>query len=225
MIPVLPDYFKAMGGRLLCGRDFTDEEVRSDARVIVVSKRFAAAFGSPADILQHQVTFRDMPPREIIGVVDGMDYMSGEMPEAIQSSQMFLPAHSPGGFFSTFVVRVNGRARWAFAWPSALPLYTSRSIARARATANRCRSLCRNRGNLLSRTLSRIVGNRRHVRRLYGHRLFFFLRCDDLSRERLDRHPSHRSPGHRGNAAIRISLLGGPVDFSLSSRRFLAVME
>ena len=25
-------------------------------------------------------------------------------------NQIFFPSHSPGGFFSTFVVRVNGRA-------------------------------------------------------------------------------------------------------------------
>jgi hypothetical protein len=35
-----------------------------------------------------------------------MDYMT----DGANSSQIFVPAQSPGGFFSTFVARVNGRA-------------------------------------------------------------------------------------------------------------------
>jgi ABC-type antimicrobial peptide transport system permease subunit len=38
-----------------------------------------------------------------------MDYMTDTMDTA-HSNQIFVPAHSPGGFVSTFVARVDGRA-------------------------------------------------------------------------------------------------------------------
>jgi predicted permease len=109
MVPVLSDYFKTMGGRILYGREFTDAEVRSDAQVVVVNERFAREFGSAADAREHEVTIGKSTPRKIIGVVTGMDYMTYTMDTA-HSNQLFIPAHSPGGFVSTFVVRVDGRA-------------------------------------------------------------------------------------------------------------------
>jgi putative ABC transport system permease protein len=109
MVPVLSDYFKTMGGRILYGREFTDAEVRSDAQVVVVNERFAREFGSAADALEHEVTIGKSTPRKIIGVVTGMDYMTDTMDTA-HSNQIFVPAHSPGGFVSTFVARVDGPA-------------------------------------------------------------------------------------------------------------------
>lgn len=106
LVPVFPDYFRTMGGRILRGREFTSAEVQSDARVAVVNDRFASEFGSPADAVGHQVTSGDDPPLKIIGVVKGMDYMT----DGANAGQIFVPAHAPGGFFSTFVARVNGRA-------------------------------------------------------------------------------------------------------------------
>ena len=106
VVPVFPDYFRTMGGRILRGREFTEEEVRSRARVAVVNELFASEFGSPADTVGRQVTTGGNPSWRIIGVVKGMDYMADE-PNA---PQIFVPAQSPGGFFSTFVARVNGRA-------------------------------------------------------------------------------------------------------------------
>ncbi|MGB8521368.1 MAG: ABC transporter permease [Candidatus Acidiferrales bacterium] len=109
MVPVLSDYFKTMGGRIVYGREFNDAEVRSDAKVVVVNQRFAAEFGSPAEALGHEVTLGKRTPWKIIGVVKGMDYMAETMDTA-RSNQIFIPAHSPGGFVSTFVARVDGRA-------------------------------------------------------------------------------------------------------------------
>jgi predicted permease len=106
MVPVLADYFRTMGGRILYGREFTGAEVRSGARVTVVSEEFASQFGRPIDALGHEITLRNEPSRKIVGIVRGMDYMTGSPNQA----QLFLPSHSPGSFFSTFVVRVNGRA-------------------------------------------------------------------------------------------------------------------
>jgi putative ABC transport system permease protein len=106
LVPVFPDYFRTMGGRILRGREFTEAEVQTDAKVAVVNDLFAREFGSPADAVGHQVTEGNHPSWRIIGVVRGMDYMADE-PNA---SQIFVPAQSPGGFFSTFVARANGRA-------------------------------------------------------------------------------------------------------------------
>jgi ABC-type antimicrobial peptide transport system permease subunit len=95
-----------MGGRIVAGREFTAAEVQGNAKVAIVSERFAREFGLAADALGHQV-FRD--PRKIVGVVKGMDYMNNN-PNDANPSQVFIPSSTPGGFFSTFVARVDGRA-------------------------------------------------------------------------------------------------------------------
>ena len=106
VVPVFPDYFRTMGGRILWGREFNAAEVQGDVRVAVVNELFASEFGSPAHALGREVTIGNAPPWRIVGVVKRMDYMT----EGANSSQIFVPAQSPGGFFSTFVARVNGRA-------------------------------------------------------------------------------------------------------------------
>jgi putative ABC transport system permease protein len=108
MLPVLSGYFKTMGAQILCGREFTEAEVRSGAHVAVVNKRFASGFGAPQDAMGHQLTIDGDAPRQIVGVVRGMEYETD--PTLADSNQVFIPSSSPGSFFSTFVVRVNGRA-------------------------------------------------------------------------------------------------------------------
>lgn len=104
--PILADYFRTMGGRILCGREFTDAEVRDNARVAIINEQFACEFGAPADALGREVGIGGGPPWKIVGVVKTMDYMT----EGADSYETFVPERSPGGFFSTFVVRVDGRA-------------------------------------------------------------------------------------------------------------------
>src|SRR4029077_18050749 len=88
--------------------EFTGAEVQANARVAIVNERFAAQFGSPADALGHQV-FRE--PRKIVGVVKGMDYRNAKNdPIDANPTHVFIPSTTPGGFFSTFVARVDGRA-------------------------------------------------------------------------------------------------------------------
>jgi putative ABC transport system permease protein len=108
VVPVFSDYFRTMGGRIVAGREFTGAEVQANARVAIVNERFAAQFGSPADALGHQV-FRE--PRKIVGVVKGMDYRNAKNdPIDANPRHVFIPSTTPGGFFSTFVARVDGRA-------------------------------------------------------------------------------------------------------------------
>ena len=104
--PVLPDYFRTMGGRILWGREFTDAEVRDNAKVTVVNERFASEFGAPADAVGREIAIGNDPPWKIIGVVKTMDYMA----DGADGYETFVPDRSPGSFFSTFVVRVSGRA-------------------------------------------------------------------------------------------------------------------
>jgi putative ABC transport system permease protein len=108
LVPVLSGYFETMGAQILYGREFTEAEVRSGAKVAVVNERFAAGFGAPQDALNHQLTIEGDDPRRIVGVVKGMNYETD--PTLADSNQVFLPSETPGSFFSTFVVRVEGRA-------------------------------------------------------------------------------------------------------------------
>jgi len=109
LVPVLSEYFQTMGGRILYGREFTEAEIRSDAKVAVVNERFAAGFGAPQDAVGHQLTIGKDAPRKIIGVVKGMEYETD--PTTANGNQVFVPSTNPGSFASTFVARVDGRAQ------------------------------------------------------------------------------------------------------------------
>ena len=108
MVPILSGYFQTMGGSIVRGREFTDAEVRSGARVAVVNERFAAGFGASEDAVGHQLTMEGDQARRIVGVVRGMAYETD--PTLANSNQVFVPANTPGSFFSTFVARVDGEA-------------------------------------------------------------------------------------------------------------------
>jgi putative ABC transport system permease protein len=108
MVPTLADYFQTMGGRILEGREFTGAEVAAGSRVAVVNERFAAEFGGPREVLGRQLTIGRGTGWKIIGVVRGMEFETDS--SLANSNQVFVPAESPGGFFSTFVGRVDGRA-------------------------------------------------------------------------------------------------------------------
>jgi len=105
IVPILPDYFRTMGTPILHGREFTAAELRTDAGVAVVNEQFAREFGPAADAVGRRIDDGD-GSRRIVGVVRDTDYMT----EGANSTQVFVPSRSPGGFFSTFVVRVDGQA-------------------------------------------------------------------------------------------------------------------
>ena len=108
MVPTFEDYFQTMGGRILEGREFTGAEVAAGSRVAVVNERFANEFGGPREILGRQLTIGSGTGWRIIGVVRGMEFETDS--SLAHSNQVFVPAESPVGFFSTFVARVDGRA-------------------------------------------------------------------------------------------------------------------
>jgi hypothetical protein len=106
VVPVLLDYFRTMGGRMLYGREFNQAEIRDNARVAVVNEAFASEFGRPADAVGREIAVGRNPPFRIVGVVKGMDYMT----DGANGNQMFIPSHAPGGRSSAFVAKVEGRA-------------------------------------------------------------------------------------------------------------------
>jgi hypothetical protein len=112
MIPIFSEYFQTMGTRILFGREFSDAEVRSGARLAVVDERFAREFGSPADAVGRQLTNPGAPPfvpvpAKIIGVVRQTEYDTD--PAVENERQVFVPYKSV--FFSaTIVARVGGDA-------------------------------------------------------------------------------------------------------------------
>ncbi|HEY2017768.1 MAG TPA: ABC transporter permease [Bryobacteraceae bacterium] len=110
VVPVLPDYFRTMGGRILFGREFTEADIQANAHVAVVNERFAREFGPPAEAVGREIA-NGGNTRKIVGVVGGMDYMTAGKPHYWPNpNQVFVPSQSPGGGNSAFVVRVNGRA-------------------------------------------------------------------------------------------------------------------
>ncbi len=108
VVPVMAGYFQTMGATVLQGREFTDAEVRSGAAVAMVNERFAEGFGGPSAVVGHQLTVRGRVPSRIVGVVKGMEYETD--PSLARGNQVFIPSVAPGGFFSTIVARVEGRA-------------------------------------------------------------------------------------------------------------------
>lgn len=102
IVPVFSDYFETMGGRILYGREFNDAEIRADAPVAIVDERFAAQFGSPADAVGHSISEGRAPALKIIGVARAMAYQAEA---SAGQNQVFVPAHSPGNFYSTFIAR------------------------------------------------------------------------------------------------------------------------
>jgi predicted permease len=104
VVPVMAEYFRTMGGRILAGREFTEAEVQGNAKVAIVDEVFSNEFGPPADVVGREIE-NGGNRRTIVGVVKAMDYMT----DGANASQIFVPSQSPGGFFSAFVARLSGR--------------------------------------------------------------------------------------------------------------------
>jgi len=111
VLPIMAAYFATTGGHILYGREFTDAEVRSNAKVVIVNETFARLWLPPADAVGHMVTGPDGTVRRIIGVVRNLDFMGQYISDVfdVDPPEMFIPAHNPGGFDSTFVTKVEGR--------------------------------------------------------------------------------------------------------------------
>jgi predicted permease len=106
VLPIMTDYFATTGGHLLYGREFNDAEVRSNAKVVIVNETFARQWLPSAEAVGHLVN-----DRKVIGVVRNLDFMGQFISDVfdVDPPETFIPNYNPGGFDSTFVVKVEGR--------------------------------------------------------------------------------------------------------------------
>jgi putative ABC transport system permease protein len=103
IVPVMQDYFLAMGAPVIAGLEFTEADMHSTTNIAIINDVFAREFGQPADLIGRAIAISQYSWK-IIGVVKGMDYMA----EGAQTSQIFRPSRSPG-WPRTIVVKVAGR--------------------------------------------------------------------------------------------------------------------
>jgi predicted permease len=110
-----PDYFKTMRIPMLEGRDFTRADVKKDAKIAIVNKRFATHFfGGRSAVGRHLGQGSNWPnPKldiEIVGVVDDSLY---EGPRQGVRRQVFIPSWGSGS--ATIYVRTTMPSSAAFA--------------------------------------------------------------------------------------------------------------
>ncbi len=108
-----PGYFETMRIPLLEGRDFTRMDVKENATVAIVNKRFAEHFFGSTSAIGKHVGWGSGPRSklniEIVGVVADSLY---EGPREGVRRQVFVPKWGKGG--STFYVRTQNRSTTAY---------------------------------------------------------------------------------------------------------------
>ncbi len=130
-----PDYFKTMRIPLLEGRDFTPADIRKDAKVAIVNKRFATHFfGDKSAVGRHIGQGGGENPKldiEIVGVVDDTLY---EGPRQGVRRQVFIPAW--GAWSAAIYVRATMGSAAAFslirrevhALDNSLPVFDTKTV-------------------------------------------------------------------------------------------------
>jgi predicted permease len=101
-----PGYFKALGAKLIDGRDFEDNDVQSRPHVAVMNQTMASAYFPNASALGHRVTV-DSVTYEIVGVV--ADTKDHEL-RGSAVRRLYLPIYQAGGLPTqfTFELLANG---------------------------------------------------------------------------------------------------------------------
>ncbi len=98
------NYFQALRIPVLRGRNFTEQEVRDSAQVIVVSQALVdTAFPNEEALGKRLLTVLSDKPFEIIGIVGDIRHRAMELQPY---AAMYLPTYRPGG--TTVVVRTQG---------------------------------------------------------------------------------------------------------------------
>jgi putative ABC transport system permease protein len=101
---ISPDYFAAMGVRLVRGRAFTDRDSETSSNVVIVSESLARKHFSGQDPLGQRISigYNSTGPREIVGVVT--DVKHEDLAEAAPP-EMYTPFPQTPWPFLSFVVR------------------------------------------------------------------------------------------------------------------------
>jgi putative ABC transport system permease protein len=111
---ISPDYFKAMGIRLVRGRAFSDRDNDTAPQVAIVSEAFARKYFPGQDAIGRQVTigYNKTGPREIVGIV--ADVKNGTLEEPTAGA-IYAPFPQTPWPFMSAVVRTAGDATGAVA--------------------------------------------------------------------------------------------------------------
>ena len=101
---VSPDYFKTLGIAVVHGRNFTEADVRSGARVAVVSAAMANRFWPDKDPIGNRFFARESEPYEIVGIAPNL---SSLVPGVADGSYFYLPTLNNGETGLRLVVRTD----------------------------------------------------------------------------------------------------------------------
>jgi macrolide transport system ATP-binding/permease protein len=110
---ISPDYFNALGSKLIRGRCFTEEEDATKPRVAIINQAMAREYFPGEDPLGKQLTYitHDVVPIEIVGIVE--DIKEGQ-PDTENRSVLYVPFNqSPGNYFN-LVVRTSQSEKTIF---------------------------------------------------------------------------------------------------------------
>lgn len=99
---VSPGYFRAMGTRLLAGRDFTWHDDETAPKVAIVNESFARKVLGTCDVVGQRFRYRNQPPVEIIGIAKDGKYIT--LTE-VGSPVLFRPAAQSYNSTTVLVVR------------------------------------------------------------------------------------------------------------------------
>ncbi|HWO02704.1 MAG TPA: ABC transporter permease, partial [Blastocatellia bacterium] len=102
---VTPDYFRAMGIRLVRGRDFTGADSTDVSKVALISETMARRFFPDEDPLGKRLVFGEKDLREIVGVMSDVKFFGLNLDA--RPSMYFPHAQSPARGMS-LVVRTQG---------------------------------------------------------------------------------------------------------------------
>jgi macrolide transport system ATP-binding/permease protein len=100
---VSPDYFTALGSKLIRGRYFNEEEDAAKPHVAIINQAMAREYFSGEDPLGKQLTYitHDVVPIAIVGIVE--DIKEGQ-PDTANRSALYVPFNqSPGRYFNLVV--------------------------------------------------------------------------------------------------------------------------
>lgn len=100
---VSPDYFSALGSKLIRGRYFKEDEDGTKPHVVIINQAMVREYLPGEDPIGKQLTYitHDVVPIEIVGIVE--DIKEGQ-PDSENRSAMYVPFNqSPGRYFNLVV--------------------------------------------------------------------------------------------------------------------------
>jgi predicted permease len=101
---VTPDYFNALGSKLIRGRYFKEEEDGTKPHVVIINQTMAKEYFPGEDPIGKQLTYitHDVVPIEIVGIVE--DIKEGQ-PDSENHSAMYVPFNQSPDRYLCLVVR------------------------------------------------------------------------------------------------------------------------